>query len=373
MATAEASMQGLFGGAYRGKTVLVTGHTGFKGSWLSRWLLAMGAKVVGYSLDEPSQPCHFRLLGLDMVSIMGDIRDQAALDAAMAAHRPEIVFHLAAQALVRRSYAVPVETFDTNVIGTLKVLEAARKAGSVKAFLCITSDKVYENREWAWGYRENDKLGGYDPYSASKACAELALSSYRNAFLNLKDYGTRHSLLAASVRAGNVIGGGDWAADRLIPDIVRAASRRETVEIRSPDATRPWQHVLECLSGYLVVGQRLLEGRPEAAREWNFGPEQSGILTVGKVVAQVKQYWPEFEYVIRKSDANPHEAYALTLDSSLARIELGWRPVWTGHRQPFLKTISWYQEYYATGRLLTDDDLAEYVQDARDLELPWAG
>ena len=365
-------MQGLFGGIYRGKTVLVTGHTGFKGSWLSRWLLAMGAKVVGYSLDEPSQPCHFRLLDLDMVSIMGDIRDQAALDAAMAAHRPEIVFHLAAQALVRRSYAVPVETFDTNVIGTLKVLEAARKAGSVKAFLCITSDKVYENREWAWGYRENDKLGGYDPYSASKACAELAAASYRNAFLNLADFGSRHRLLLASARAGNVIGGGDWAQDRLIPDIVRAAVRRETVEIRSPDATRPWQHVLECLSGYLAVGQRLLEGKTDAAREWNFGPDQSGILTVGNVVAQVKQYWPDFDYVIKRSGANPHEAFALTLDSSLARMKLGWRPVWTGARQPFMKTVAWYQEYHGTGAVRSRKDLEEYVGDARDLELQWA-
>lgn len=364
-------MQELFGGAYRGKTVLVTGHTGFKGSWLSAWLLRMGAKVVGYSLDDPSDPCHFRLLGLDMASIRGDIRDPAALDEAMAAHKPDIVFHLAAQALVRRSYAVPVETFDTNVIGTLKVLEAARKGGTAKAFLCITSDKVYDNQEWAWGYRENDKLGGYDPYSASKACAEIALASYRNSFLNLKDWGVKHRMLLASVRAGNVIGGGDWAADRLIPDIVRAASRGETVEIRSPGATRPWQHVLECLSGYLTVGQRLLEGKREAAREWNFGPDQSGILTVGKVVSQIKQYWPEFAYEIKSSDANPHEAYALTLDSSLARIELGWRPVWSGLRQPFLKTISWYQVYYASGKLITDQDLSEYVRDARDLELTW--
>lgn len=365
-------MQELFGGAYKGKTVLVTGHTGFKGSWLCLWLEALGAKVIGYSLDDPSDPCHFRLLGLETESVRGDVRDAGGLEAVFRRHRPDAVFHLAAQALVRRSYAMPVETFATNVMGTLNVLEAGRKEPAVKAILCVTSDKVYDNREWPWPYRENDKLGGYDPYSASKACAELAAASFRNAFLNLDDFGKKHSLLIASARAGNVIGGGDWAEDRLIPDIVRAASRRETVEIRSPDATRPWQHVLECLSGYLMVGQRLLEGKADAAREWNFGPDQSGILTVGNVVAQVKQYWPEFDYVIRRSDTNPHEAFALTLDSSLARLKLLWRPVWTGARQPFMKTIAWYQDYYAKGAVRSLEDLGEYVADARDLELPWA-
>ncbi|MDB5103338.1 MAG: CDP-glucose 4,6-dehydratase [Fibrobacteres bacterium] len=361
-----------FGGIYQGKTVLVTGHTGFKGSWLSLWLKSLGANVVGFSLDEPSDPCHHKLLGLEMVSIVGDVRNPAHLEAAMRKHKPAAVFHLAAQALVRRSYAQPMETFQTNVMGTLNVLEACRNEPSVKAVLVITSDKVYDNQEWAWGYRENDKLGGYDPYSASKACAEIALASFRNAFLNPKDYGTKHNLLVSSVRAGNVIGGGDWALDRLIPDIVRAASKRETVIIRNPGATRPWQHVLECLAGYLMVGQRLLEGWSEFAREWNFGPSETGILSVGDVVVQVKQYWPEFNYEIRRQEGDPHEAYALTLDSSLARIKLGWRPVWSGSRQAFMKTIAWYQQYYTRGTLLSAQDLAEYVQDAQDMGLPWA-
>lgn len=365
-------MKHLFGGAYAGKTVLITGHTGFKGSWLAYWLDKMGAKVVGYSLDYPSDPCHLKLLDLKMENVTGDVRDPAQLDAAMARHRPQIVFHLAAQALVRRSYVKPMETFETNVMGTLNVLEACRKDGGVRAVLCITSDKVYDNQEWAYGYRETDKLGGYDPYSASKACAEIALASYRNSFLNIKDFGRTHNLLLASLRAGNVIGGGDWAADRLIPDIARACAKGEKVTIRNPDSTRPWQHVLECLSGYLVVGQRLLAGNAEVAREWNFGPSETGVLTVGKVVALVQQYWPEFTYEVKRSEANPHEAYALTLDSSLARIKLGWRQVWAGNRQAFLKTINWYKEYYAKGAVLTGEDLKEYVDDAGDLELTWA-
>jgi CDP-glucose 4,6-dehydratase len=362
-----------FGGIYKGKTVLVTGHTGFKGSWISLWLQSLGARVVGFSIDEPTDPCHHALLKPDMESEAGDVRDPAQVEAAMRLYKPDAVFHLAAQALVRRSYAQPMETFLTNVMGTLHVLEAARREGSARAVLCITSDKVYENQEWAWGYRENDKLGGHDPYSASKACAEIALASFRNSFLGPDASGKPRRPLVASVRAGNVIGGGDWAEDRLIPDIVRAASRKETVIIRSPGATRPWQHVLECLSGYLLVGQKLLEGRAEFAREWNFGPSETGVLTVGDVVAQVKQYWDAVKYEIRQNPNAPHEAYALTLDSSLARLKLGWRPVWSSIRQPFLKTIGWYQEYYEKGRLLTRQDLEEYVQDARSMGLPWAG
>jgi CDP-glucose 4,6-dehydratase len=365
-------MEKLFGGAYKGKTVLVTGHTGFKGSWLVFWLQKMGAKVVGFSLDDPSDPCHYRLLNLKMDSLTGDIRDAAQLEAVVNQHKPDLVIHMAAQALVRRSYAVPLETYQTNVMGTLNVLEACRKAGGVKAILCVTSDKVYDNQEWPWGYRETDKLGGYDPYSASKACAEIATSSYRNSFLNIKDYGSKQSTLVASVRAGQVVGGGDWAADRLIPDIVRACSRKEKVIIRNPDATRPWQHVLECLSGYLVVGQKLLEKKTEVAREWNFGPSENATLSVERVVQHVKQYWPEFDYEVQRSEANPHEAYALTLDSSLAHVKLGWRQVWTGPRQTFLKTIGWYQKYYTDGKLASEDHLKEFVHDAKDGELPWA-
>lgn len=365
-------MENLFGGIYKNRTVMVTGHTGFKGSWLVYWLEKMGAKVVGFSLDDPSDPCHFRLLGIKMDSISGDVRNLAQLEAAVDRYRPEAIFHLAAQALVRQSYAQPLETFQTNVMGTLNLLEVAKKMACVKALLCVTSDKVYENQEWPWGYRENDKLGGYDPYSASKACTEIALASYRNSFLNLKDYGTKHSMLVASVRAGNVVGGGDWGADRLIPDIVRACGRKEKLIIRNPGATRPWQHVLECLSGYLVVGQKLLEGKVEAAREWNFGPSETATLSVERVVQQVKQYWPAFNYEVQQSNSNPHEAHTLTLDSSLAHTKLGWRQVWTGTRQTFLKTIGWYQQYYEQGEVATEANLAEFVHDAKDGELPWA-
>ena len=365
-------MEKLFGGAYKGKTVMVTGHTGFKGSWLVFWLQKMGAKVVGFSLDDPSDPCHFRLLNLKMDSLTGDIRDVAQLEAVITRHKPEVIVHMAAQALVRKSYAQPLETYQTNVMGTLNLLDACRKAGGVKVVLCVTSDKVYDNQEWTWGYRETDKLGGYDPYSSSKACAEISVSSFRNSFFNLKDHGHKHSTLVASLRAGNVVGGGDWAVDRLIPDIVRACSRKETVIIRSPDATRPWQHVLECLSGYLVVGQKLLEGKKEAAREWNFGPTDTATMSVERVVQHVKHFWPEFNYEIQRSDANPHEAYALTLDSSLARVKLGWRQVWAGTHQTFQKTIGWYQKYYGQGILVSEEDLKAFVKDAQDGKLPWA-
>ena len=257
-------MQNLFGGIYKDKTVLVTGHTGFKGSWLAYWLSRMGAKVVGYSLEAPTQPNHIALLRMDMVSVTGDIRDMEKLDAAFQTHQPEIVFHLAAQPLVRRSYEDPVETYETNVMGTLKVFEACRKH-AVKAIVNITSDKAYENKEWVWGYRENDPMGGYDPYSASKGCADLLANSYRSSFFNPETYKKTHRTLLASCRAGNVIGGGDWAKDRLMTDIMLSVSQGKKVNIRNPHATRPWQHVLEPLSGYLHVGQKLLEEKVQFA------------------------------------------------------------------------------------------------------------
>ena len=280
----------LFNGIYNNKTVLVTGHTGFKGSWLCFWLIQMGAKVIGYSLEPPTSPNHFELLNLDMVSVIGDIRDSNRLNAVFAQYQPEIVFHLAAQPLVRLSYKEPVETFETNVIGTLKVFEACRNTKSVRAIVNITSDKCYENKEWVWGYRENDPMGGYDPYSASKGCAELVTSSYRNSFFNVNEYGKSHNVLLASCRAGNVIGGGDWAKDRLMTDIMVAVSEGKKVVIRNPRATMPWQHVLEPLSGYLMLGQKLLEGKKEFAQAWNFGPGEQGAITVKEVVENIKKY-----------------------------------------------------------------------------------
>ena len=249
----------MFNQIYNNKRVLITGHTGFKGSWLALWLSQMGAKITGYSLQPPTEPNHFYLLSMGINSIIGDIRDTDKLKQVFKEQQPEIVFHLAAQPIVRLSYKDPVETFTSNVMGTVNVLEASRESGTVRAIVNVTSDKCYENREWPRGYREMDSLGGYDPYSASKGCAELITSCWRNSFFNLKDYGSAHHTLLASGRAGNVIGGGDWAIDRLIPDIVRSVEQNEKVKIRNPHAIRPWQHVLEPLSGYLILAQKLYE------------------------------------------------------------------------------------------------------------------
>jgi len=365
-------MTNLFSGSYNNRTVLLTGHTGFKGSWLAYWLTQMGAKVIGYALEAPTTPNHLGLLDLDLdiVSVIGDIRDQKKLDATFETYQPEIVFHLAAQPLVRLSYEEPVETFDTNVMGTLKVFEAARKTDSVRAIVNITSDKAYENKEWIWGYRENDPMGGYDPYSASKGCAELVVNSYRNSYFNLADYGKEHNVLLASCRAGNVIGGGDWALDRLMTDIMLSVSQGKKVQIRNPHATRPWQHVLEPLSGYLAIGEKLLEGNKAFAEGWNFGPENEGSITVQKVVEAVKKHWDDIDYTIDKVEKNLHEANLLKLDCSKANILLEWKSVWNSDTT-FEKTVLWYKEYYQKTKVLTQEDLTAYVNDARNKQLEW--
>jgi CDP-glucose 4,6-dehydratase len=316
-------MQNLFGGLYNGRTVLMTGHTGFKGSWLAYWLHRLGAKVIGYSLPAPTEPNHFELLNLDIISIRGDIRDLNKLNETFTTFKPEIVFHLAAQPLVRFSYENPIETYETNVIGTLKVLEACRKA-NVKAIVNITSDKAYENKEWIWGYRENDPMGGYDPYSSSKGAADILASSYRSSYFNPDQYGKTHHTLLATCRAGNVIGGGDWAKDRLVTDIILSASQGKKVSIRNPKATRPWQHVLEPLSGYLLVGQKLLEGKRDFGEAWNFGPSDEGGITVEEVVKNVKKYWDKIDYEINCDLQGLHEANLLKLDCSKAHILLKW-------------------------------------------------
>jgi len=363
-------MTSLFSGIYKDKTVLLTGHTGFKGSWLAYWLNQMGAKVVGYSLEAPTTPNHLGLLNLDIVTVIGDIRDQEKLDSTFKAYQPEIVFHLAAQPLVRLSYDEPVDTFETNVMGTIKVFEACRKTDSVKAIVNITSDKAYENKEWIWGYRENDPMGGYDPYSASKGCAELVVNSYRNSYFNLETYGTEHNILLASCRAGNVIGGGDWALDRLMTDIMLSVSQGEKVRIRSPHATRPWQHVLEPLSGYLNIGQKLLEGKKEFAEGWNFGPENEGSITVQKVVEAVKEHWSDIDYTIDDVEKNLHEANLLKLDCSKANILLEWKSVWDSH-MTFEKTVTWYKAYYQEEKTSTQENLNAYVTDAKSKKLEW--
>lgn len=357
-------MSTLFANIYRGKRVFITGHTGFKGSWLALWLTKLGAKVTGYSLNIPSQPSHCELLNLNIQSITGDILDQTNLTQAIAESQPDIVFHLAAQSLVRESYANPVTTFATNVMGTVHVLEACRSVNSIKAILNITSDKCYHNDESGKHYQETDALGGYDPYSASKGCAELVGNAYRNSFFQ------NGTALLADVRAGNVVGGGDWAKDRLIPDLMRAASKHEVVAIRNPRATRPWQHVLEPLSGYLQLGWKLLGGQANLADNWNFGPDQHSVFTVQQVVTQVQQQWPEVQFAIQENPQNDHEAQMLTLDSTKARRQLNWQSVWDS-QTTFTKTIAWYKNYYQKNTLTSEQDLTDYIADAKRAGVDW--
>jgi CDP-glucose 4,6-dehydratase len=345
---------------YKGRKVFLTGHTGFKGSWLALWLHRMGAEVIGYSLEAPSKPSHWGLLQLPIHSVIGDIRDASNLEKAMAAAQPDIVFHLAAQPLVRLSYSDPVGTYSTNVMGTLNVLEACRKTSSVKAIVVITTDKCYENKEWVYGYRENDPMGGYDPYSSSKGCAEILVSSYRNSFFNVKDYNKTHTVLLASARAGNVIGGGDWADDRLVPDVIKAAAVGKTVTIRSPQATRPWQHVLEPLSGYLMLGQKLLEGKSEFAEGWNFGPTDEGNLSVMQVLSSMQQHWDAIQFKVDAQAANLHEANLLKLDCSKAHAKLSWKAKWN-NEETFERTVNWYREFYVNGKCISVEDLDAYV------------
>jgi CDP-glucose 4,6-dehydratase len=362
-------MFNLFNGIYKDKKVLVTGHTGFKGSWLVYWLEKMGAKVIGYSLHAPTNPNHFNLLDLNIVSIIGDIRDSLKLNETFEIHKPDIVFHLAAQPLVRLSYENPIETYETNVIGTLKVLEVCRKT-NVKAIVNITSDKAYDNKEWIWGYRENDSMGGYDPYSSSKGCADLLANSYRNSYFNLTEYERTHNTLLATCRAGNVIGGGDWAADRLITDIMISVASGKKVKIRNPNATRPWQHVLEPLSGYLLIGQKLLEGKKEFGDAWNFGPSDDGSISVEQVVNNIKKYWPKIDYLINKAPNQPHEANLLKLDCSKAHNLLKWSDVWSSETT-FEKTVKWYKNFYEKKVIMTHDDLCIYVENAKERGLQW--
>jgi CDP-glucose 4,6-dehydratase len=381
---------------YLGRRVLITGHTGFKGSWLALWLQTLGANIVGYSLNPPTNPNHFDLLTLQpsnpltLQSVIGDVRDAKKLNETFQAQRPEIVFHMAAQPLVRSSYKNPFETFETNVMGTINVLEACRQTGSVRAVVNITSDKCYENREWVWGYRENDPMGGYDPYSASKGCVELVTNCYRRSFFRkIEDWKigglanpltiqlSNHPALIASARAGNVIGGGDWAEDRLIPDIMRAVSRHEKVVIRNPKSTRPWQHVLEPLSGYLALGQKLLEGKSEFAGGWNFGPTDESNIDVETVVKKIKECWNKIDYALSNpptlqssNPPTPHEAGLLKLDCSKAHSKLAWKPVWD-LKKTLAMTAQWYKEFYENDRIISQRDLDEYVEDARNKKLSW--
>jgi CDP-glucose 4,6-dehydratase len=324
---------------WRDRRVLLTGHTGFKGAWLSLWLQSLGARVTGFSVDVPTQPSLYELarVGEGMESIEGDVRDPEAMAVAVAAAEPEVVIHMAAQPLVRRSFSEPRETYETNVMGTVNVLDAVRLNGDgARAIVNVTSDKCYENREWEWGYREHEPMGGHDPYSSSKGCSELVTDAFRRSFFSGPE-GTR----LASARAGNVIGGGDWGAERLVPDIMRAALAGEQVRVRNPNSIRPWQHVINPLSGYLVLAQALWDS-PEHAAGWNFGPVDEDARPVGWIVERIGELWPGKLRWALDDGPHPHEARYLKLDSSRARAKLGWRPL-VGLDTALQSIVEWYQ------------------------------
>jgi len=327
---------------YRGKTVLVTGHTGFKGGWLSEWLKILGARVIGLALPPETQPNLFEAarIGEGMSTVLGDIRDLKTVRALFDEHAPEIVFHNAAQALVRRAYRDPPATYATNVMGTVHVLEAVRRARSVRVVVVISSDKCYENREWVWGYRETDPIGGRDPYSSSKACVELVTAAYRRSFFAQADA----SATIASARAGNVIGGGDWADDRLVPDIVRGIATGQAIALRNPGALRPWQHVLEPVRGYLTLAQRLWASDSAYAEPWNFGPAGDGAMSVSELARRVIATWGKGELVVKNDGEQPPESQDLRLDSSKARLRLGWQTILSADESVQL-TVDWYRSY----------------------------
>lgn len=349
---------------WRNKRVFLTGHTGFKGSWLALWLRLLDAEPVGYALSPPTAPSLFELADLadDVPSILADVRDIEPLSGALRKHQPEIVIHLAAQSLVRQSYQTPIETFQTNVLGTANLLESVRRTPEVRAVVVVTSDKCYENQDWDHGYREEDPLGGYDPYSASKACAEMVTGAYRRSFFNL-DQHAEHGVAVASARAGNVIGGGDWGADRLIPDVFRSILSEETVRLRNPAATRPWQHVLDPLAGYLTLAEALYDTGPPFARAWNFGPEEADVRPVAEVVEEVLSLWGSPVGWATDTAAHPHEARSLRLDATNARRELGWRPS-LNLPAALTWTVEWMRSWHRgeDARQTTEDQIRRYME-----------
>lgn len=353
-------MAGLNPKTWQGKSVFLTGHTGFKGTWLAQVLQGFEAKVHGYALAPDTKPSHFESLKWgSMTSEIADIRDHARLTAAMKKAAPEVVFHLAAQPLVLKSYEDPRFTYETNVMGTLNLFEAIRATPSVRAVVIVTSDKCYENKETTRPYKEDDAMGGYDPYSSSKGCAEILTASYRRSYFSTEDFGKKHNVLVASVRAGNVIGGGDWSENRLIPDFARAFRDGKKVTIRSPEAVRPWQHVLEPIAGYMLLAEKLMSGEKEFAKAFNFGPSPEGCWTVRQILEQAKKIWPEFDYTIE--DAGRHEAKLLMLDSSMAHRELDWHPK-MDVEQALKWTMEWYKDFIREGKVDTSVQIAQYLK-----------
>jgi CDP-glucose 4,6-dehydratase len=357
-------MDNLLRAAFKNKTVLVTGSTGFKGSWLSLWLVELGCNVVGYSLSPPTEPSLFNSLSLQdkVVQVTGDVRDQEHVASVMSEYTPDFVFHLAAQPLVRFSYLEPRLTFETNVMGSINVLEAVRRTDSVRVCVNITSDKCYDNKEWVYGYREIDPMGGSDPYSCSKGCAELVTASYRKSFFNDVCEGGRR-LALSSVRAGNVIGGGDWASDRIVPDCVKALSSGKKIILRNPQATRPWQYVLEPLAGYLVLAALMEKYGERFSGPWNFGPNDCNVITVEKLVKLAINNWGSGEYAVEGSSFCPPEANLLKLDIGKAQMRLGWKPIYD-IQTTVERTIGWYKRFYAgvSGEELYDLSLLEITQ-----------
>lgn len=363
-------MSSFFNNIYKGKKVLITGATGFKGTWLSIWLNRLGAEVIGYSLEPPANPSMFAICKLkdEITNIIGDVRDYSNLEKVFKKYKPDIVFHLAAQPLVRLSYKSPIETYETNIMGTVNLLEASRNSDSVKAVVVITTDKCYENKEWVYGYRENDPMGGYDPYSSSKGCAELVVSAYRNSFYN------ESGIALASARAGNVIGGGDWAEDRLIPDFTRAVTENNAIVIRNPLATRPWQHVLEPLSGYLWLGASMLQDNKMYNSGWNFGPKDSDVLSVEQLLGIAIKSWRKGSIEVDKSKL-PHESHLLKLDISKAKAYLKWYPIYDVNKSVDI-TIQWYKTYYENKNedmyIYTLNQIEEYEIKAKTQGLLWS-
>ena len=356
-----------FSNIYDGKTILITGHTGFKGSWLSLWLKELGANIVGYSLLPKYSPCHFDLLDLKIISYLEDINEFEKLNKVFKKHNPDLVFHLAAQPLVIYSYENPLETYKTNILGTANILECVRALNKNMSVVIVTSDKCYENKEWHWSYRENDSLGGIDPYSNSKACAEFITRSYRKSFF---DICRKKDKLVATARAGNVIGGGDWSDNRLMPDIVRHMFENKKLVVRNPYAIRPWQHVLESLSGYLLLGEKLLQKKKEHTTSYNFGPVEVLDITVVNFLNIIKKYWKKIIIEDLIKEKTNYEPCLLKLDSSKSLKKLNWMPVWS-QKKSIIKTVEWYESFYHKNSIISKDQLYEYIDDSKKKGISW--